>query len=205
MPEEDPPQSTGSDIAYDKPREGRGFSSGGERSEIEYDFRGRRPNEQVMLVARYHAWLLMPIVWLWLILLAILTVLIIYFGLSRVTSIAIFVAAIVGGGYSLYQWFLWNASNTIITNQRVVRIEQQSLFNRQIAEAEIDRIQEISTSIKGPIRTMLNFGTVRIQTASSEGKVDLVDVTSPYDIQQAIVNVQRQVTDRPTQVRRTLG
>lgn len=166
-------------------------------NEIEYSFRGQRSGEQVLMVARYHAWLLMPVAFVWLVIIAILVGLIMYFGLSRVTSIAIFVSAILGGGYTFYQWFLWNASNTIITDQRVIRIEQQSMFNRQIAEAEIDRIQEISTSIKGPIRTMFNFGTVRIQTASSEGKVDLVDVTNPYDIQQAIVSVQRRLSERP--------
>lgn len=160
-----------------------------------FDFRGRRSDETVILVARFHAWLLMPIVYMWLFLFLGLGLTLKYFGASGITSIAIAVVALIGGLYSFYQWFIWNNGTYIITNQRVIRIEQLSLFNRQISEAELDRIQEISTEIKGPIHTMFNFGTVRIQTASSTGKVDLVDVTNPYDIQQEIVRVQRQLVE----------
>ena len=39
---------------------------------------------------------------------------------------------------------------------------------------------------------MLNFGTVRIKTASDDSKLDLGDVTDPYDVQQAIVQIQKQ-------------
>lgn len=164
--------------------------------ETEYNFRGRRSDEQVIMVARYHAWLLMPIVYWWLVLIALLGGIIWYFGASRVTSIAIAVITVVGGLHTLYQWFLWNNGTYIITNQRVIRIEQVSLFSRQISEAELDRIQEISTEIRGPIHTLFNFGTVRIQTASSTGKVDLEDVANPYDIQQEIVRVQRQLMEK---------
>lgn len=170
----------------------------------EYDFRGRRSNETVILVARFHAWLLMPIVYIWIFLLAVLGLCLWQFGASGVTSYAIGGIAVGGGLYTFYQWFIWNNGTYIITNQRVIRIEQVSLFNRQISEAELDRIQEISTEIKGPIHTLFNFGTVKIQTASSTGKVDLVDVTNPYDIQQEIVRVQRQLTDKEQPAAKTV-
>jgi|GEM_PF-1122954 len=193
LPESGPNQAP---VEYDKPSDNRGFSS---ETSVEYDFRGRRPDERVVMVARYHAWLLMPIVAIWLIMLLLLWGLFWIFGASAVTSIAIAVIVVVGLLYTFYQWFLWNNGTSIITTQRVIRIEQQSLFSRQIAEAELDRIQEISTEIRGPIHTLFNFGTVRIKTATNSGKVDLMDVTNPYDIQQEIVRVQRQlVTQRPT-------
>ena len=164
-----------------------------------YDFRGRRSNETVIMVARFHAWLLMPVVYAWIILFIVLGLALKYFGASGVTSIAIAAVALIGGRYSFYHWFIWNNGTYIVTNQRVIRIEQLSLFNREISEAELDRIQEISTEIKGPIHTLFNFGTVKIQTASSTGKVDLVDVTNPYDIQQEIVRVQRQMGEKDKQ------
>ncbi len=161
--------------------------------EEEYSFRGKRSNETVLLVVRCHPWILMPIVWWWLLLGALVVASLYFFGASQITTYVIFAVLIIGGIISFYIWFLWNNGVYVVTNQRVIRIEQLGLFNRQISEAEIDRIQEISTEINGPIRTMLNFGDVRLQTAASgEGKVVLEDVIDPYDIQQQIVRVQRE-------------
>lgn len=170
----------------------------------EYSFRGKRSNEQVLLVVKQHPWVLMPIVWVWIVLISVIVLFVWKLGLSTISSYVIF--GILGFGllYSLYQWFIWNNSDYIVTNQRVIKIDQNSLFNREISEAEIDRIQEISTEIKGPIRTVFNFGRVKIQTASSYGRVDLDDVVDPYDIQQEIVRVQRQMnesTDNRTTLR----
>lgn len=185
--------------AFDSSRRGEN-----EDREI-FDFRGRRDGEQVVIVARYHAWLLMPIVYIWLLVFGLVALAFWWFGASRVTSIVITILAVGGIIYTVYQWFIWNVSNYIVTNQRVIRIEQISLFNREISEAEIERIQEISSEIKGPIRTLFGFGTVKIRTASDAGKMDLEDVTNPYDIQQEIVRIQRLASGRPDQVNRRLG
>lgn len=168
-----------------------------ESEQVDYNFRGRRSDEEVLLVVKSHPWLLMPIVWWWLFVIGVVVGLVWKFGFSTITSYAIFILAGAALLYSFYLWFVWNNSDYILTSQRVIKIEQNSLFSREISEAELDRIQEISTEIKGPIRTLFNFGRVKIQTASSSGRVDLEDVTDPYDIQQQIVRVQRQDHDRP--------
>lgn len=158
----------------------------------EYTFRGQRSDEKVILIAKCNAWLLMPIVIFWLVIITIYILTIRWFGFSHITSIVLVAGVIIGSLYTLYKWYLWNGGTMIITNQRVIRTEQIGLFRREISEAEIERIQEISTEISGPIHTLLNFGTVKIQTASSSAKVDLEDVSNPYDIQQQIVRLQRE-------------
>ena len=163
-------------------------------NEISYDFRGRRANENVLMLVSYHSWLLMPIIYVWLVLVALVSGVMWYFGASQVTSIALVVAVVFGVISSFYRWFLWNNSKYIITNQRIIRLNQIGLFNREISEAEIDRIQEISTDIKGPIHTLLNFGTIRIKTASEDSRVDLVNVVDPYDIQQEVARIRQEIT-----------
>jgi membrane protein YdbS with pleckstrin-like domain len=172
---------------------------------ISYDFRGRRANENVAMVVSYHAWLLMPIVYAWLVLVAIISGLMLFFGASQVTSYAIVIAIIVGVTLSFYRWFLWNNSKYIVTNQRIIRLNQLGMFNREISEAEIDRIQEISTDIKGPIHTLLNFGTIRIKTASDESRVDLVNVVDPYDIQQEVARIRQEITGGDLKVKNESG
>lgn len=157
-----------------------------------YSFRGQRSDEAVALVTKQHIWLLMPILLVWLVIITVVGVALLGFGASKVTSIVIISTIIIGALYSFYFWFMWNGCDYIVTNQRVIKIDQVSLFGRVISEAEIHRIQEISTEIKGPVRTMLNFGTVNIKTASDNSQISLEDVTDPYDVQQAIVQIQKQ-------------
>lgn len=156
-----------------------------------YTFQGQRTGEEVIVLVNQHTWVLMPVVIVWLILLAVTGLSFWYFGASRVTSIVVAAVVILGIIYSVYQWYLWQYSNYLVTNQRVIKIDQNSMFNRLISEAEIGRIQEISTEISGPIHTLLNFGTVRIQTASTTGRIDLDEVPDPYNLQQEIVRIQR--------------
>ncbi len=159
-----------------------------------YTFQGQRPGEEVFLVANQHTWVLLPAVIVWLLLLSALGVVIWYFGASAVTSVAIAVVVIIGVLHTLYCLYIWKNGVFIVTSHRVIKIDQLGLFSRLISEAEIHRIQEISTEIAGPIRTMLNFGTVKIQTASTTGRVDLDNVPDPYNIQQEIVKIQRQMS-----------
>lgn len=165
-----------------------------------YNFQGQRTGEEVIVLVNQHTWVLLPIALTWLVLLSITGLSLWYFGASRVSSVVIAVVIIFGALYSIYQWYLWQWSNYIITNQRVIKIDQISLFNRLISEAEIERIQEISSEIAGPIHTLLNFGTVKIQTASTTGRVDLENVPDPYNIQQVIVRIQRQGSNHATGV-----
>jgi len=162
-----------------------------------YVFRGQRADEEVVLVTKQHIWLLLPVLMIWIVIVALLIASIAWLGASKYSSVIIVILALSGLGYSFYFWFTWNNSDYIVTSQRVIKIDQVSLFNRMISEAEIDRIQEISTEIKGPIRTMLNFGTVRMKTASDDSKLDLDDVTDPYGVQQTIVQIQKQPTAAP--------
>ncbi|MEK7534859.1 MAG: PH domain-containing protein [Patescibacteria group bacterium] len=160
-----------------------------------YSFRGQRSDETVALVTKQHIWLLMPIMLVWLVIILIIGIALLGFGASKITSIVIILTIIIGTLYSFYFWFMWNGCDYIVTNQRVIKIDQVSLFGRVISEAEIHRIQEISTEIKGPVRTMLNFGTVNIKTASDNSQLSLEDVTDPYDVQQAIVQIQKQALE----------
>lgn len=56
----------------------------------------------------------------------------------------------------------------ILTNHRVLDIDQIGLFHRKISAIRYDHIQDATVHIPGLLATMLNFGTVEIRTASNE-------------------------------------
>lgn len=55
----------------------------------------------------------------------------------------------------------------VITDRRVIVIDQVAFFNRKISSFRLERLQDIKVTINGLIHTLFNFGTVRAQTAGA--------------------------------------
>jgi uncharacterized membrane protein YdbT with pleckstrin-like domain len=78
-------------------------------------------------------------------------------------SLAIYVMAILT--YAFVLWMAYYLDVWIITNQRIIDVEQAGLFTRSVSEMTMDRIQNVTVEIPGFIATILGFGNIRIQTA----------------------------------------
>ncbi|OIP59104.1 MAG: hypothetical protein COZ29_01680 [Candidatus Moranbacteria bacterium CG_4_10_14_3_um_filter_45_9] len=83
-----------------------------------------------------------------------------------------------------YYFDIW-----IITNQRIVNIEQKGLFDRHISELNFSRIQDVTTTVEGIIPTVLNFGDVSVQTASEQERFLFRMVPDPYKIKDTIMKI----------------
>jgi len=77
----------------------------------------------------------------------------------------------------------------IVTNQRIVNIEQRGLFDRTISEKELSRMQDITSTIEGFWGTVFRYGTVQIQTAGEEQHFIFKNVPYPDEVARAISNL----------------
>ncbi|OGZ46191.1 MAG: hypothetical protein A3C84_01590 [Candidatus Ryanbacteria bacterium RIFCSPHIGHO2_02_FULL_48_12] len=53
----------------------------------------------------------------------------------------------------------------LVTNRRIIDIKQRGLFDREISEFMISRVQDVTTEVPNMLATLLGFGTMTIQTA----------------------------------------
>jgi len=67
----------------------------------------------------------------------------------------------------------------ILTNERLITIEQKGLFSRKLSEFELQKIQDVSVNISGFFPTLLNYGDVRVRTASENPDFAFKQVESP--------------------------
>lgn len=88
-------------------------------------------------------------------------------------------------------WIDYYLDVWIITDTRVVNIEQISLFSRQISELELDNIQDITTEVKGMIPTFLNYGNVYIQTAAEKERFLFRNIPDPYHTKDLLMALQK--------------
>lgn len=90
-----------------------------------------------------------------------------------------------------YAYFTWQRNKYIITDQRVVDIDQISFFSKSQREAHLDRVQDVSFSIDGVFATLFRFGTVIIQTAG-EKPLELDYIPSPDKVQKMIFDLAKE-------------
>jgi uncharacterized membrane protein YdbT with pleckstrin-like domain len=77
----------------------------------------------------------------------------------------------------------------IVTNERIIAIEQLSFLNRTVRECSLDKVQEVNGFAKGLLENLLNFWSVTIRTASdtSEFKMDIAP--QPLEHARIILNI----------------
>lgn len=76
----------------------------------------------------------------------------------------------------------------IITDKRIVSIDQSGLFRREVTTLPFANVQDVTVEQAGIIQTLLNFGTLRVQTAGpATNKTAIVGVAKPGKIRDTIV------------------
>jgi uncharacterized membrane protein YdbT with pleckstrin-like domain len=85
-------------------------------------------------------------------------------------------------------WTHYYLDAYIVTNQRVLVIEQIDFFHRKVSEADIGNVQDIEVVAKGFFSNILHFGDVRIQTAGADQKTLFFDnIPYPYKAKDIIL------------------
>ncbi|MDD3607584.1 MAG: PH domain-containing protein [Candidatus Moranbacteria bacterium] len=79
----------------------------------------------------------------------------------------------------------------IITDQRIVNIEQYGFFRRHVSELEHGKIQDVTTEVQGIFPTLLNFGYVYIQTAGEKERFVFKQIPNPTRVRKIIMQLQK--------------
>lgn len=77
----------------------------------------------------------------------------------------------------------------IVTNMRIISIEQKGLFSRTISEQKIFRVQDVTSETKGILPTIFAYGDVYIQTAGEQERFHFEEVPNPDAIRDLIIKL----------------
>lgn len=82
-------------------------------------------------------------------------------------------------------WFdVW-----IITDQRIVNIEQKGLFVRHISELPFSKVQDVTSEVEGIIPSILNYGDVYVQSAGEAPRFIFRSVPDPVAIKDLVMKL----------------
>lgn len=85
-------------------------------------------------------------------------------------------------GFALESFLTWFFNVYIITDERVIDVDFLSLIYKNITSAKIDNIEDITAETGGAVRSVFNFGTVKIQTAGTSAQIEFEDVPQPAKV-----------------------
>ncbi|MBP6929566.1 MAG: PH domain-containing protein [Candidatus Moranbacteria bacterium] len=169
-----------------------------------HHFQGQHENEQVLRIIHRH--------WFNIVIQFIFVVLCSFFILGSLSALPLLFPDMIDAGavpffhfiqntlflflwlFGFLVWIDYYFDVWIITNERIVNIEQKGLFNRHISELRFSRVQDVTASVDGLVPTMLNFGDVYVQTASEEDHFIFRQVGDPFAVKDEVMRLARQAT-----------
>jgi len=173
-----------------------------QRDYSRYHFEGQNPDEKILLVLHRH--------WFDVVSQFLLIFFMLLFFFVTLIGVPLFAPALSEGPAqnlfyfleNLFFMIIWVVSFVIwidyyfdiwvVTDRRIVNIEQKGLFVREISELHLEKIQDITVDIRGMIPTFLNFGDLLVQTAGKEEKFLFHFIPQPEDVKDLIMSLQKQ-------------
>jgi len=155
-----------------------------------------RENEKILLVIRRH-WIAFVYLSGYVIFFLASALFAIYLHSTTLSSIVpgnLFWVAIIC--YSMFfaifiyvQWLNNELDLFIVTNERIIGLDQISLLDRAVSECSLDRVQEINPQTKGLLSNLLNFGRLTVHTASEFSHFDMPLAPDPLENARRILNI----------------
>ncbi len=120
--------------------------------------------------------------------------------------IQIFWSAIYWWGLSLY-WILFltfillywindELDLFIITNMRIIGIEQISVLSRSVTECSLDKVQEVNAHTSGIVEALFGYWDVHIHSASETSNIIVKYAPDPIENARRINNIIQQYKDQ---------
>jgi len=81
---------------------------------------------------------------------------------------------------------IYSLNTLVITNKRVVENKQMGFFKNIVNEIKLDKVQDVSVKIYGPLASFLNYGNVEVQSAGAVNKFFFKQFPNPKDIKKII-------------------
>lgn len=118
-------------------------------------------------------------------------------GLWYVVGVMITALYYIGTWLAFYHTFVdYHLDVWVLTDQRIVNIEQEGLFDRVISELNLSKVQDVTSEVHGQIQTLFDFGNVYIQTAAEQQRFAFLQIAHPEEVARLVVRANEAATKR---------
>lgn len=154
-----------------------------------------RENEKIIMTLHRH-WVILVFHFLYFIGLFVTTWILLTY---QTHIIEIFGGGLYWGGMSIYwiifltfiltDWMNDELDLFIITNVRIISIEQISVLSRNVTECQLDRVEEVNAHTAGIFQAIFGYGDVHIHTGSETSNMIVKYAPDPIENSRRINNI----------------
>jgi len=94
--------------------------------------------------------------------------------------------------YSMFlyiHWLNYELDLIVVTDSRLIAVEQKSFLNRAVGETYLDKVQEVSFQVKGLFANLFDYGHILPKTAGSTSRFDMTFSPKPMENARKLNNV----------------
>lgn len=89
-------------------------------------------------------------------------------------------------GYMFQVFINWYFNVFIITNKKILDLDVKGLLYKNVSEASLENIEDVTSRITGTFGTVLNVGSIYVQTAAEMREFEFDVVDNPGEIRDII-------------------
>lgn len=154
-------------------------------NELECIAIGLEPDEHLHMVVRKH-WIIFVELWASLLFLVGMCIGVYFIGSfghipTIFTVLTMLGLMMVGLQYIFINWVNDELDILILTNKRIIALEQIKFLDRKLSQASIDQVQEVNASTSWFLGNILHYGNLSIQTAGDASDFHLSQIAESLE------------------------
>lgn len=124
-----------------------------------------KPGEEVVMAIRRH-WIVYVYIFINFLVAAIITgIILMFFGKHLWTYMVLTVFWLFSAIFLYIKWLDHELDLFVITNNRIIWVDQQWFLNRSLWECNLGQVQDVKSQTRGLLSNIFDYGTLTIQTA----------------------------------------
>lgn len=155
-----------------------------------------KPWEEILTVIKRH-WIVYVMIWVFFLVGIIITA--ILFSLLNFTPISILINVVFWMFFSIFLYIEWlnhELDMYVVSNNRVIWINQISFLNRAVSECNLWQVQEVNSKTSWLFANIFNYWTLSIQTAWNATTLIMDYAPDPMQTARKILNIVDDYRDK---------
>lgn len=104
---------------------------------------------------------------------------------------------LVAATYAFTEWISYYFDIFIVTEDEIIDINQEGIFDRSITEVSLLRVQDVSARIKGFLPTIFAYGDVVAESAGENTRTYVIDsIPNPVEVANKILAMHNELIAR---------
>lgn len=84
--------------------------------------------------------------------------------------------------YAFFNFLTWFFNVGVVTNERIIDIDYRSLVYKEVTEARLEKVEDVTSKMGGFFESIFNYGNVFVQTAGTTTNIEFINVPRPAQV-----------------------